>query len=79
MCETMRMLGCEAHSATQVSHELHIGVNMGWNLFSNKPGVSELKMFVWVKKEGTHIINHLIGEMARYCVEALARIPNLPW
>ena len=56
MYETMREMGCESCSASQVSHELPIGVNMGWNLFSNKPGVSELMMFC-LGKEGMRLDN----------------------
>ena len=45
MCETIRMLGWYVFSVAQVSHEPIIGDSMGWNLFLNMQGVSELLMF----------------------------------
>ena len=53
MCETMTVLGYEACSVEQISHELPIGVNMVLNLFSNKQGVSELSMLC-LGEEGRH-------------------------
>ena len=44
MCETMRVLGCEAYSVAQVARKIPIGINLGWNLFANKKGVSEISM-----------------------------------
>ena len=56
MCDTTTVLGCEVCSDAQVSHEFPIGVDLGWNLFSNKQVVSKL-LILCLGKEGRHLGN----------------------